>query len=109
MIFFWNRYELPAIVSGRISSERPRMTLNYNNNIHHATDQTAGNGQNGSVSHGSNASIASAGQEIQRLRPSYPSMSSLGRMSSFEGYLVFMDGEVRYIQGAHHLYYTTYR
>jgi hypothetical protein len=109
MIFFWNRYELPAILSGRISSERPRMTLNYNTDLqNNATNQATGNGQNGNVGNGSTASVVSAGQEIQRLRPSYSSMSNLGRMSSFEGYWALMDGEVRYIQDVHHFYCTMY-
>ena len=27
MFFFWNRYELPAVVSGRISRESPRILV----------------------------------------------------------------------------------
>ena len=100
MLFFWNRYELPAILCGQISHENPRMTL-YNTNmqnvsatpavvettIHHENE----NGNN--VSRTSMTSLVSTGQELQRLRSSYPSMSSLGRMASVEGYWVLMDGD----------------
>jgi len=88
MIFFWNRYELPAILSGQISFEMQRMTLG--NSMNGTTIR-----QQGETSNRPNAAAVRPAQEIQRLRPSYPSMSSLGRISSFDGYWVLMDGEVR--------------
>ncbi len=90
MIFFWNRYELPAILSGQISFEMQRMTLSNSTSIQNPTAR-----QHGNASNRLNTAVMNSGQEIQRLRPSYPSMSSLGRISSFDGYWVLMDGEVR--------------
>lgn len=100
MIFFWNRYELPAILSGEISSERPRMRPNQRNGQNVIMSQAVGDAiaaQQQYVHGGEavNSSMVAGGQEIQRLRSSYPSMSSLGgRISSFDGYWMSIDGEV---------------
>lgn len=113
MIFFWNRYELPAIVNGQISSERPRMTLhhqdennqrrsgNEQNHIRHELSRTSPRTSSDTNISPYNtnifgsASSFSTGQEIQRMRSSYPSMSNLGgRISSYDGYWTSLDGEV---------------
>ena len=109
MIFFWNRFELPAIVSGQISFDRPRMTLydhqllqqqfvaTSNTHAHSSIGGDNGNSDDGSgdsdmtMRHSNNNNSHGS---IQRMRSSYPSMSSLGRISSFDGYWVMMDGEV---------------
>lgn len=39
-------------------------------------------------------SVASTGQDIHRMRSSYPSMSSLGRISSYDGFQYWANGEV---------------
>jgi hypothetical protein len=106
MIFFWNRYELPAILSGQISYDRPRMVLGHGMNVqsHNENNRNAtvlSSPQavtEGNVYHhhpNSSSSVLSTGQEMQRLRSSYPSMSSLGgRISSYDGYWMSLDGEV---------------
>ena len=121
MIFFWNRYELPAIMSGQISFETQRMMGLYH--IQSVLDESSSSQQEGllgssggssssnggmnnesspisairqgsSSSNDSTTSVVSTGQDIQRMRPSYPSMSSLGRISSYDGFQYWANGEV---------------
>ena len=89
MIFFWNRYELPAILSGQITSEQPRV----------AAASTSHNDGNIST-----PSMSNSGQERQRMGTSYPSMSNLGRISSLDGYgyLTLLDGEVSFLYPRDH-------
>ena len=96
MIFFWNRYELPAILSGQITSEQPRVAASST-----TTTTTIAGHNDGNISA---PSMSNSGQERQRMGTSYPSMSNLGRISSLDGYgyLTLLDGEVSFLYPRDH-------
>lgn len=115
MLFFWHRYELPAIANGFVSPERPRMFLRvnapavevqrpYGNSIHTREETPYRRRQ---------PEPTVPQQEPSGPQRSFPSMSSLGnnmsRQTSSNGlfnpgedgdesYMYFMDGEVRTFQ-----------
>jgi len=99
MIFFLNRYELPAIFNGQISHETPRMYLSNNYAPPSPRRTNAETSDNNETNH--RQDVSSSGQEIQRFG-SYPSMSSLGRINvssnitgrDQNGYYTLMDGEI---------------
>lgn len=89
MVFFWNRFELPAVLSGLVSREMPRMTIPYHTpNQHHQTHQQrqspspindSDSNQNESGNDPLTDAAAVALMNRERGLSSYPSMSSLGR------------------------------
>lgn len=94
---------MPAILSGQISYETPRMGLYVQNNRYNRSLSNGGRSDESAPIHQSNGNNDSSvsgvttGQEIQRMGPSYPSMSSLGRISSYNEYhphWAMMEGEV---------------
>ena len=101
MIFFWNRYELPAVLSGQVSRASPRMAIFTNQGFIGPESLS----QNSTLTLDRDQSEQRT-TSMQRIdMTSYPSMSSLGRMSSplppniigqdQDGYWIFMNGEVR--------------
>ena len=107
MIFFWNRYELPAIMSGKISRERPRMTMSPQTNHHNVAQGMIPIPAPQEVLINENENVASQQMTPRRQRfanaMSYPSMSSLGRISvssqnaiiqDDDDFLEFQNGEV---------------
>lgn len=101
MIFFWNRYELPAVLSGQVSRESPRMAIITNQGVYRPESPS----QNTTTQPLNRDAASTSMQRIDMA--SYPSMSSLGRMSSplpsniigqdQDGYWILMNGEVRLI------------
>lgn len=90
MIFFWNRFELPAVLSGLVSRETPRMNMaTQQANRHHQPDEQQrpppiiDRNDVNQTDYGHNAltDVAAAALISNRERglSSYPSMSSLGR------------------------------
>lgn len=96
MLFFWNRYELPAILSDRVSAQSPRQqrqepegtTPAAIGNFPPPISSVLAPGNNGGPGPVLLPRPLNRGQN----HPSYTSMSSLGRGSVATGNLLFQDG-----------------